>query len=191
MQFPHASTEVIWIVSVLEGHGTHLSFPVKINEPGISFSLVDENQTALDLFDRFGFRVWLQVEPGDANIVTVIGIILTRYAYHPRVIGIGVDVEWHHSSDKPEWERVYDDEAASWLAAARVHGKQYRLFLKHWEVTRLPSTLRDGLLFIDDSQMFDSLEAMLAEFVDRGQHFYTAPVAFQIGYPAEKTWGRR
>ena len=52
----------------------------------------------------------------------------------------------------------------------------------------LPPVLREGLLFVDDSQMFDSMEAMLAEFEAWGKHFYPAPVAFQIGYPADKKW---
>ncbi len=187
-RFSHSTPEVIWIVSVLEGHGTHLTFPGNSDQPGISFSTADENQAALDLFDRLGFRVWLQVEPGDARVETLFDLILARYASHPSVVGVGVDVEWHHSTDKPEGTAVDDAEAAAWLAAARAHGTQYRLFLKHWEPSRLTPTLREGLFFVDDSQMFVSLEDMLAEFVDWGRHFYPAPVAFQIGYPADKPW---
>ncbi len=55
----------------------------------------------------------------------------------------------------------------------------------------LPPTLREGLLFVDDSQVFDSLETMVGEFAAWGKHFYPAPVAFQIGYPADKKWWSR
>ncbi len=75
-----------------------------------------------------------------------------------------------------------------WLAAARAHGEQYRLFLKHWEPSLLPPTLREGLLFVDDSQEFSSLDQMVAEFADWGRYFYPSPVAFQVGYPADKQW---
>ncbi len=187
-RFDHVSPEVIWIVSILEGHGTHLTFPGNSTEAGISFAQVDDNQEALNLFDQLGFRVWLQVEPGDANVETLFDLVLARYAHHPSVVGVGVDVEWHHSSDKPEGSPVGDAEAAAWLSAARAHGTQYRLFLKHWEASMLPPTLRDGLLFVDDSQVFDSLEAMIEEFAEWGKHFYPAPVAFQFGYPADKKW---
>jgi len=92
-RFSGATAEVIWIVGVLEGLGTHLSFPGSCDELNISFSMHDENQSALDLFDQLGFRVWLQVEPGDTKLETLFDLILTRYGNHPCVIGMGVDVE--------------------------------------------------------------------------------------------------
>jgi hypothetical protein len=142
----------------------------------------------LELFDRFNYRVWLQVEPGEANVNMLIDRIISRYRHHPCVVGVGVDVEWHHSSETPEGTPVSDEEASEWLAAVQSHGKQYRLFLKHWEAGKLPAKLRDGLLFVDDSQMFSSLDEMAAEFSSWGRHFHPASVGFQIGYPADKKW---
>jgi len=187
-RFPRATPEAIWIVSVLEGSGTHLTFPGESELPGISFSKEDENQLFLDRFDQLGFRVWLQVEPGDARVETLIDLVLGRYGNHPCVVGLGVDVEWHHSYVEPEGVTVSDEEAQSWLNAIRRHNTRYSLFLKHWETHKLPPNLRDGLMFVDDSQMFPSLEHMLAEFASWGRHFYPSPVAFQFGYPADKKW---
>jgi hypothetical protein len=99
-----------------------------------------------------------------------------------------VDVEWHHSLKKPEGTLVSDDEASARLSAVRLHKPQCRLFLKHWETNMLPPTQRDGIMFVDDSQMLHSLDHMLSEFVDWGSQYYPAPVAFQIGYPADKKW---
>ena len=186
--FPGSQPEAIWIVSVLDGQGTRLTFPGTSDEPYISFSAEDENTAALELFDRHNFRVWLQVEPGEANMEVLFDLIMSRYRHHPCVVGAGVDVEWHHSSEKPEGEPVSDEEACAWLAALQKHGERYRLFLKHWEADRLPAKLRQGLLFVDDSQMFSSLDEMVAEFSRWGCHFHPAPVAFQIGYPADKKW---
>jgi hypothetical protein len=187
-RFPGATPEVIWIVSVLEGQGTRLTFPGNYDEPYIAFSLEEQNLTALNLFDQLGFRVWLQVEPGRARVESLFDLILNRYSSHPCVVGVGVDVEWHHSTIQPEAMPVSDDEASHWLSAAQGHHAHYRLFLKHWETRMLPPAHREGILFVDDSQMFSSLEAMLAEFADWGSYYYPAPVAFQIGYPADKKW---
>ena len=52
----------------------------------------------------------------------------------------------------------------------------------------LPPTLREGLLFVDDSQTFDSLDKMVAEFAEWGKYFSPAPVGFQFGYPADRVW---
>lgn len=187
-RFPGATPEVIWLVGILKGQGTHLSFPGSCDDPNISFSMQDNNQDALDLFDKLNFRVWLQVEPGDAQVETLFDLVLTRYATHPCLVGVGVDVEWHHSLGKPEGVPVGDDEASAWLTAIRKYNPRYRLFLKHWETNMLPPTQRSGILFVDDSQMFSSLDQMLAEFVAWGRYFNPSPVAFQIGYPADKKW---
>jgi hypothetical protein len=52
----------------------------------------------------------------------------------------------------------------------------------------MPPTLRDGLLFVDDSQQFTSLDQMVEEFAGWGQFFAPAPVAFQFGYPDDQKW---
>jgi hypothetical protein len=187
-RFPGAKPEAIWIVSVLEGAGTHLTFPGSCDDPLISFASQDENEHVLELFDEMGLRLWLQVEPGNSKVETLFDLILERYKNHPCVVGVGVDVEWHHSAKEPEGEPVGESEATSWLRAARAHGAQFGMFLKHWETAWMPLSYPDGIRFVDDSQMFASLEQMVAEFVQWGKHFFPAPVAYQIGYPADKKW---
>ena len=84
--------------------------------------------------------------------------MLDRYGHHPNMLEVGVDVEWFHSDDTPEGRAVTDEEAAAWVTAVRSHNPQYRLFLKHWEQEMMPPTDRDGMLFVDDSQQFESLD---------------------------------
>lgn len=190
-RFDGAVPETIWIVSRLHGDGTALNFPARPSSPLITAAEEDHNQAALDLFDRHGFRVWLQIEPGHAPIEELIHLVLGRYGSHPSVVGFGIDVEWYQSTERPEGKPVTDEEAAAWLAAIRSHDPSYRLFLKHWEAAKLPPTLRDGLLFIDDSQILPSLDAMVAEFAEWGRSFAPAPVAFQFGYPSDRPWWRQ
>jgi hypothetical protein len=190
-RFEGAVPETIWIVSSLDGDGTRLHFPVAEPQPLISGSEHDANEAALDLFDELGFRVWLQVEPGHAPIEELIHLVLGRYGHHPSVIGFGVDVEWYRSTTKPEGKAVTDAEAKAWLAEVRSHDPEYRLFLKHWEIGKMPPTVRDGLLFVDDSQILPSRDAMVAEFAEWGRAFAPAPVAFQYGYPSDRPWWRR
>jgi hypothetical protein len=83
---------------------------------------------------------------------------------------------------------VTDDEAAAWVAAVRGHRTHYRLFLKHWEQEKTPPTYRDGVLFVDHSQQFASLDDRVREFVEWRKAFAPAPVAFQYGYSADQAW---
>jgi hypothetical protein len=190
-RFPGAVPETIWIVSRLDGDGTLLNFPVETDDPHIRGGAHDDNEAMLRLFDRLGFRVWLQVEPAHASVPALIDLVLSRYGHHPSVVGFGVDVEWYKSTERPEGHPVSDAVATEWLAAVRKHDPEYRLFLKHWEQGKMPPTVREGLMFVDDSQILPSLEAMVAEFEAWGRAFAPAPVAFQYGYESDRPWWER
>lgn len=188
-KFAGARPQGIWIVGNYGGDGTTwLTFPGKHSDKHILFSPTDDNEAALKRFDEAGVQVWLQVEPGDAPVADLIELMLARYGGHPCVIGVGVDVEWFHSDGTPEGRAVTDEEAATWVAAARAFDPRYRLFLKHWEQEKMPPAYRDGVLFVDDSQQFESFDAMVDEFAEWGRAFEPAPVGYQFGYGADRDW---
>ena len=188
-KFPGSHPETIWIVGNFMGDGaTYLSFHAETDDPHIQSGYVDMNEETLDLFDKKGFKVWLQVEPADADLLTLIDLVLKQYKHHPSVIGFGVDVEWYKSDGSAEGTPVSDAEAEAWVKAIRKINPNYRLFLKHWDERWLPPTYRDGIVFINDSQQFDNFEHLKTEFSAWGHHFAPAPVGFQYGYPADKPW---
>ena len=190
-RFPGATPEAIWIVGRVKGDGTQFSFPVPAGDPLIVGSEEDGSEATLALFDQLGFRVWLQVEPVNAPVEKLINLMLDRYARHRCVVGVGVDVEWYRSHDPDDGQAVSDAVATAWLAAARAHNPAYRLFLKHWLVEKMPPTVRDGLLFVDDSQIFPSMDAMVTNFAEWARAFAPSPVAFQFGYPSDRPWWSR
>jgi hypothetical protein len=188
-KFPGSGPMGIWIIGDIEGNQAYLNFPGTSDDLNIIFGKTDDNEATLTYFDKHNIQVWLQVEPGDADMLKVIDLVLNRYKKHPCVIGFGVDVEWYHSKgDEAEGQPVTDAEAGAWVVAVRAHNPSYRLFLKHWDINWIPSTVRDGIVFVDDSQQFNSMQQMVDEFAVWGQHFAPAPVAFQYGYPDDKVW---
>jgi len=188
-KFPNSHPETIWIIGNFMGDGkTYLSFHAETNDPNITSGYVDMNNQTLDLFDQNGFRVWLQVEPANADMLTLIDLVLNQYKHHPSVMGFGVDVEWYKSDGSPVGTPITDAEAEAWVKAIRVHNPNYRLFLKHWEIEFMPPTYRDGLVFINDSQQFASFDQLIEDFSEWGKYFVPSPVGFQYGYPADKIW---
>jgi hypothetical protein len=188
-KFPGSHPETIWIVGNFMGQGkTYLSFQAKTDDPNITSGYVDMNEETLKLFDENSVKVWLQVEPGDADMLTLINLVLSQYKHHPSVIGFGVDVEWYQSDGSAEGTPISDKEAEAWVAAIRAHNPEYRLFLKHWDENWMPPTARDGIVFINDSQQFSSFEHMNQEFAAWGSHFAPAAVGYQYGYLADKDW---
>lgn len=185
----------VWILGPIEtlgdGHGAcRLGFPgtPDPNRPYIRFAENDDNEAYLAAFDRAGVKVWLQVESGSADMLALIDLVLSRYRHHPSVIGFGIDVEWHHSTNPDAGRAITDDEARAWVAAIRVHNPAYTLMLKHWLPEKMPPTVRDGLFFLDDSQHLPTQAAMTTEFKVWGEHFFPAPVGFQIGYESDRHW---
>lgn len=188
-RFTSSHPETIWIVGNFFGAGkTYLNFHAETDDPNITSGFVDMNEQMLDLFDEHEFQVWLQVEPADADMLTLIDLVLNQYKHHSSVIGFGVDVEWYKSDGSALGTPVTDEEAESWVKAVQAHNPDYRLFLKHWETEFMPPTYRDGIVFINDSQQFESLEHLIEDFAAWGRHFAPAPVGFQYGYPADRHW---
>jgi len=191
-KFPGARPEAIWIVSRLKGRGTEMSFPVPPGgDPLIMGMPEDISEPVLQLFDKLGYRVWLQTEPGWAPVDKAFHVMLDRYGRHKCVVGVGVDIEWHRSNNPDRGDPVTDAMARTWLAAARAHDPSYRMFLKHFHEDVMPPTMRDGIMFVDDSQIFKSADEMVAEFAKWGRTFAPAAVGFQYGYPADKPWWSR
>lgn len=188
-KFPGARPEAIWIVSRLKGRGTQMSFPVPPGgDPLITGMAEDISEPVLQRFDELGYRVWLQTEPGWAPVDQAFHMMLDRYGQHKCVVGVGVDIEWHRSNNPDRGDPVTDDMARTWLAAARSHDPSYRMFLKHFREDVMPPTVRDGILFVDDSQIFKSADEMIDDFAEWGRTFAPAPVGFQYGYPSDKPW---
>jgi len=157
--------------------------------PGGIWIVVGEFNTvtndSLTVFDDKGIKVWLQVEPYSANIDQLIDTVLGNYGNHSCVLGFGIDLEWRRPSSY-----VTDDEAQRWVNKIKQYNPDFRLFLKHWLPEVMPPTVREGIVFIDDSQDFGSggLESMVNEFKLWGENFSQTDVGFQIGYRSDEKW---
>jgi hypothetical protein len=193
-KFDGSGIEGVWVIGCVQDDGAcYLNFPSVAEYPDITFSEADENEQHLSYFDRKGIRIYLQVEPGDANVDDLIRLVLDRYSQHPCIVGFGIDAEWYRNpgDSSPDGKPVTDEEAARWYGIVRSYNESYRLFLKHWLVDHMPPAYRQGIYFIDDSMGFSSLDQMTADFALWGKSFPDNPVGFQIGYnfdPNDKDW---
>lgn len=181
----------IWIIGdVMDDGSCNLEFPGNDSYKNIVFSNSDMVEKYLDAFDSSGTRVWLQVEPGNADVGTLIDLVLSRYSNHSSVIGFGVDVEWLEDMSYENGRAVTNNEATMWLKKVRSYNQKYMLFLKHWKKEKMPSEHPEGIVFISDSQDFKSYDEMMDDFASWGASFSDAKVAYQYGYDAdERIWG--
>ena len=198
--WPGSQPSGIWIVGILAGEGEdymlwtecNLQFP---SDGGsyehVIFDNTDFHEPYLDYFDTHGIDVWLQVEPGLADVPTLIDLVLNRYGHHDCVIGFGIDVEWHKQTEHDWGIPVTDEQAQAWESRVKSHNSDYTLFLKHFWWTWMPPTYRGSIIFVNDSQGFGNLSRMVGEFEDWADRYYPNVVMYQYGYPADKKWWQR
>ena len=168
-----------------------LAFPLSHDIDRVQGSDEDFYEPYITAFDKAGYEVWLQVEPGEADLVELATEVMNRYKSHPSVKGFGIDVEWHKTEGTDGYGVKLDSETAeAVLAAVRAIDPSYTVFVKHWDSRWLPDPI-EGLIYVDDSQQFRSLDEMQEEFSDWAFAFEPCPVMFQIGYRADKrVWGK-
>lgn len=139
---------------------------------------------SLTAFDDNGIKIWLQVEPFSADIDNLINETLGNYGHHPCVLGFGIDLEWRRPSPN-----VTDEEAQRWVNEIKQYNPDFKLFLKHFNQKVMPTTARQDIVFIDDSQGFaGGLTSMINEFKNWGANFSQTEVGFQIGYKWDEEW---
>lgn len=193
--FEGSTACAIWIVGEFQRpKDCRLYFPGDGKQyPYIQFETTDKHEKYLRFFDQAGIKVFLQVEPAQADLITLIDLVLERYKHHECVIGFGVDVEWYREFENPEWGVKVDDASAQqWEARVKFHNPRYRLFLKHWDRNWMPETYRGDIIFVDDSQIFKGFNFMVDEFVNHwANHFKPNPVFFQIGYRSDRPWWKQ
>lgn len=193
--FTGATPCAIWIVGEFKEPKTcRLFFPSEGKVyPFIQFEETDRHEQFLSHFDRVGIKVFLQVEPGHADMITLIDLVLNRYKHHDCLAGFGVDVEWHREADNPETGVPVDDRTAKeWEARVKSHNRSFQLFLKHWDRKWMPKKYRGDIIFVDDSQMLEDFDAMLKEFANYwAKHFKPNTVFFQVGYKSDRLWWQK
>jgi len=190
--FPGSRPTALWIVGTIDEAigGINLEFP---SDGGsyekISFSPDDLHEEYLDWFDAHGVSVFLQVEPGFADVPTLIDLVLERYGHHPCVIGFGVDVEWFGNvTEGGAGTPVDDDTASSWESGVQSSNSDYDLFLKHWDITFMPPSYRGRIIFVDDGQDYANLQDYLDDMREWADAFDPSRVFFQYGYESDRPW---
>jgi hypothetical protein len=193
-----SSILVVVEIDGMSGPGcwAHFPAPATGSYPGVRFDAVDEFEPMLVAFDDAGIKAWVQVESSACDMIMLIDLVMGRYGHHQSVIGFGVDDEWYLNKSYQVGKPITDGEAAAWVTRVRSYippngQPAYQVFLKHWLESQMPPTYRTGLVFINDSQGFRSLSAMVTDFAAWGAHFAPSPVGFQYGYPRDKRWWSR
>lgn len=185
--FEGSTGTYLLIVGTMSGDDScSLNFPVSGEYDYIYGSRNDRYEEYLDKFDEMGYSVWLQVEPGYADLVTLATLVLDQYGHHSCVKGFGIDVEWHKPVDGvEEGTKLSAQDARAVLAKVREYNPEYTVFVKHWEAAWLPANI-DGLIYVDDWQQFTSQRNAVEVFSEWTKYFAPHPVMFQIGYDADK-----
>lgn len=152
----------------------------------IKYDSTDKFEKILTKFDKEGINVWLQVEPGNNDLIKLAKIVFKQYGHHSCVQGFGIDLEWWYRGDDGKGSKLSDDDAKEIVDYVRSINSKYTVFAKHWDTKFMPPKYRDGMIFVDDSQGFETMSSVKSEFKEWADKFSGNPVIFQIGYEADE-----
>jgi len=191
-KFSSSTPGAIWVVGLVQAEGDcYLTFPSSGQQySSVLFAPTDRNEQYLDSFDSKGMKVYLQLEPGQADVSTLIRLVLDKYGHHPCVAGIGIDVEWLQFKNYGSGKQVTDAEASQWYNLIKSYNPNYKLALTHWQTSKMPPTYRNGLYFVYDGEVLGSLSAARGYYTNWANAYPNNPVGYYIGFPSDKTWWR-
>lgn len=153
---------IILIVGLMHGDDScSLAFPTSsgYKDKYVEGSEEDEYEALLTELDSRGISVWLQVEPGNADLVKLATEVMTHYKKHSCVKGFGIDVEWYCPAGTDGWgKKLTASVADQVLAAVRNVKEDYTVFVKHWDYRWLPSA-KEGFIYVNDSQNYLGLDS--------------------------------
>lgn len=194
--FEGSTGAYVWIVGYVEGNSATkqcvLNFPIDTKIENVTDFPVDMNKDFLEMASEKGYAVWLQVEPGDADLVELASAVMRHYKNYKCVKGFGIDVEWYHPYGTDGYGVPLTDEMAENVdKAIKKVNRKYTCFVKHWDADWLPPTYRSDMIFVNDSQYHETVKTMRGEFDKWAKHFAPNTVMYQIGYPSDKRiWGK-
>jgi hypothetical protein len=147
----------------------------------------DITEPYLTAFDNAGIKIILQVEPMNANVNTLIGLVMNRYKQHPSVIGFGVDLEYNTNGClegcKPTAATV-----TSWNTALHAINPNYVLMIKHYDEAKIPTGIASDILIVGDDESNGNQATLVAEHKAIASQFPSNPYGAQIGYWSDHGW---
>jgi peptidoglycan/xylan/chitin deacetylase (PgdA/CDA1 family) len=154
----------------------YLPFPFQNTGFLYSTTTTDLVEMYLSEFEAAGLGVILSVQPLEADIKELIGIILSRYGNHDNILGINIDIEWKESGTP---NHVSNEERDTWLSEMKKYNANYRLFITYFQdYTYFPDDHPDLVILFDGEE--DTQTNLLRQYEELAKHY--GSVGIYTGY---------
>lgn len=159
---------------------TTLPFPFQASGTLRSSSQTDLAESYLDQFDSEGLGIILSIQPMNADVTDLIGMILGRYGHHGCIRGVNIDMEWKKTGTP---EHVSNAERDAWLGVINSYNPQMKLFLTCFkDYTCLPDD--NGQIVVLYDGLGDTQENLLRAYGELAKHF--AATGIYTGYSSSR-----
>jgi hypothetical protein len=169
---------VVDVVAAQASNQDTVLLPFPFDEEGYlqSYTSTDLLEPYLDEFDSANVSVILSIQPLEANVTQIIGILLSRYYHHNSLIGVNVDLEWK-TSGEPNY--ASDEEKNSWMNEIHQTGSSLKLFLTYFGDYRHFPSDSPGLVVLFDGER-DTETNLLTAYQNLSTHYNS--VGIYTGY---------
>ncbi|MDH3277152.1 MAG: hypothetical protein OEL77_02845 [Nitrosopumilus sp.] len=194
-KFPNSTPGGVLVVGTVDGDpssatNTFMPFPAPAGSyPNVTFGTNDDLEPLLDAYDAAGLKIYLQVEPADADVSMLMDLVMNQYQHHSSVIGFGVDVyTFKHIQNPGTGTALTDSEVNTWATQVQTFDPDYELVLTHWDSSYLSNARPDNAMFVTNTAYMSSLSEATGEYISWVDSFGTSKVGFNIGDPSDMFW---
>ena len=195
VKFPNSTPGGVLVVGTVDGDpssatNTFMPFPTPAGSyPNVTFGSTDDLEPLLDAYDAAGLKVYLQVEPADADVSMLMDLVLNQYQHQPSVLGFGVDVySYKHVQNQGTGQALTDSEVNAWATQVQTFDPDYELILTHWDSSYLSNARPSNVMFITNTAYTSSLSELTNEYISWIDSFGTSKTGFLLGDPSEMSW---
>lgn len=178
----HGGDAAVIDLAVAQARDGYAALPFPFSDCGTLRSVSDTDllEPYLSRLDSEGISVILSIQPMNADITGLIGIILDRYGHHGCLAGINVDLEWKMTGTP---QHASDQERDAWTGRINSYDPRLKLFLTFFkDYTYFPADDGKMVVMYDGTQ--DTQENLLKAYGELAKHF--ANVGIYTGYSTSR-----
>lgn len=172
---------ILWLVGTYYREGVKFNFPGDLASQNITFSNFDFNEKYLTYFNKNNIDVFLMIEPGSADIVELIRLVLEQYGKKNLITGVALDLEWYETEDKLPASVI--EEVLNLMGS---YNKNYSLLIKHWNINGFEKYDDERLIYIQSIEGLTNIPDINKRHKFWSRALYPNRVGVEVGFDSDR-----
>ncbi len=174
------NNSILWLVASYSSRGVKLNFKSKGQNIYIN-SEYDYNEDFFDYISSRKLDVFLLLEPGDADSINLLKMVMEKYGAHNFIKGVCIDFEWTKS--------FIDAEVINnLLEVISSYGDDKIIILKHWNIDSIENLISPKLVYLQNCENIKSIDELKSRHILWSRKYYPNKVGVEVGFETDRAF---